>query len=91
MARPTTVAGSAADFMPPTRSLSALRETAAGCRGCELWKRSTQTVFGAGPRRASCSWASSPATRRISRHEATARFVDDLAKIPVFLSRHRAA
>jgi len=38
--------------MPPTRSLAALREAAAGCRACELWKRGTQTVFGAGPRRA---------------------------------------
>lgn len=38
--------------MPPVRSLAALREAAAGCRACELWKRGTQTVFGAGPRRA---------------------------------------
>jgi DNA polymerase len=53
MARPTTSTGSAADFMPLTRSLPALREAAAGCRGCDLWKRGTQTVFGAGPRRAS--------------------------------------
>ena len=52
MARPTTSTGSAADFMPPTRSLPALREAAAGCRGCDLWKRGTQTVFGAGPRQA---------------------------------------
>jgi len=52
MAPPVTETGSAADFMPPTRTLAALREAAAGCRGCELWKRGTQTVFGAGPRRA---------------------------------------
>jgi uracil-DNA glycosylase len=51
MPRPTAT-GSAADFMPPTRTLSAMREAAAGCRGCELYKRGTQTVFGAGPRRA---------------------------------------
>ena len=44
--------GSAADFLPPTRTLPALREAAAGCRGCELWRRGTQTVFGAGMRRA---------------------------------------
>ena len=50
MAPPATTKGSAADFMPPTRSLTALREAAAGCRACELWKRGTQTVFGAGPR-----------------------------------------
>ena len=48
MAPPATATGSAADFMPPTRTLPALREAAAGCRGCELWKRGTQTVFGAG-------------------------------------------
>lgn len=38
--------------MPSTRSLTALRQAAAGCRACELWKRGTQTVFGAGPARA---------------------------------------
>jgi DNA polymerase len=52
MAKATGSTGSAADFMPPTRSLPALREAAADCRGCDLWKRGTQTVFGAGPRRA---------------------------------------
>jgi DNA polymerase len=52
MAKAPASTGSAADFMPPTRSLPALREAAAGCRGCDLWKRGTQTVFGAGPRRA---------------------------------------
>jgi DNA polymerase len=29
-----------------------LREAAAGCRGCDLWKHATQTVFGEGPKRA---------------------------------------
>jgi uracil-DNA glycosylase family protein len=40
--------GSAADFLPPRRSLPALRTAAAGCRGCDLYKRGTQTVFGEG-------------------------------------------
>jgi uracil-DNA glycosylase family protein len=40
--------GSAADFLPQRRSLSALREAAAGCRGCHLWQVATQTVFGEG-------------------------------------------
>ena len=44
--------GSAADFLPERRTLSALREAAAGCRGCHLWTRGTQTVFGEGPRQA---------------------------------------
>src|SRR5215471_17827722 len=29
-------------------SLDELREAAAGCRACELWKTGTQTVFGEG-------------------------------------------
>jgi uracil-DNA glycosylase family protein len=41
--------GSAADFLPERRALSALREAAARCRGCPLWARGTQTVFGEGP------------------------------------------
>jgi DNA polymerase len=40
--------GSAADFLPATRSLPALREAAAGCRGCGLYRDATQTVFGEG-------------------------------------------
>jgi uracil-DNA glycosylase len=41
--------GSAADFLPRERTLAALRQAAATCRGCHLWERATQTVFGAGP------------------------------------------
>jgi DNA polymerase len=44
----TNEAGSAADFLPEKRSLSALQEAAAGCRGCRLWEIGTQTVFGEG-------------------------------------------
>jgi uracil-DNA glycosylase family protein len=44
--------GSAADFLPSRHSLPALRDAAAGCRGCELWKDATQTVFGEGTRNA---------------------------------------
>ena len=40
--------GSAADFLPPDHSLPALRSAADGCRGCGLYERATQTVFGAG-------------------------------------------
>jgi uracil-DNA glycosylase len=35
-------------FLPERRSLKALREAAAGCRGCHLWGGATQTVFGEG-------------------------------------------
>jgi DNA polymerase len=40
---------SAADFLPEELSLPALRGTAAACKGCDLWKLGTQTVFGEGP------------------------------------------
>ena len=42
---------SAADYLPERLNLTAVREAAAACRGCPLWKDATQTVFGAGPRR----------------------------------------
>jgi uracil-DNA glycosylase family protein len=44
---------SAADFLPENRTLKSLREAAAHCRGCELYRNATQTVFGAGALRAS--------------------------------------
>ncbi|HEY2138661.1 MAG TPA: UdgX family uracil-DNA binding protein, partial [Chthoniobacterales bacterium] len=33
-------------------NIETLREEAAGCRACHLWKNATQTVFGEGPQRA---------------------------------------
>jgi uracil-DNA glycosylase len=39
---------SAAEFLPPSRSLKALEEAVQGCRGCELYKDATQAVFGEG-------------------------------------------
>ena len=42
----------AADFIPERRTLTALREAAANCRGCSLYRNATQTVFGEGPRSA---------------------------------------
>jgi len=38
----------ATPFLPARPSLKALREAAAGCRGCHLWRGATQTVFGEG-------------------------------------------
>jgi DNA polymerase len=43
----------AAASIPPRPSLSRLREAAAGCRACELWRKGTQTVFGEGAPNAS--------------------------------------
>jgi uracil-DNA glycosylase len=52
MARRLDAPRSAADFMPARRTLPTLREAARHCRGCDLWTRGTQTVFGEGDRRA---------------------------------------
>jgi len=38
----------AAAPLPETHNLPKLREAAAGCRACDLWKTGTQTVFGEG-------------------------------------------
>jgi len=38
----------ATPFLPERRSLKALREAAAHCRGCHLHRHATQTVFGEG-------------------------------------------
>ncbi|MDQ3956483.1 MAG: UdgX family uracil-DNA binding protein [Actinomycetota bacterium] len=42
----------AAPLVPDRASLPSLREAAAGCTACELYKLGTQTVFGAGTRSA---------------------------------------
>ncbi|HLU26916.1 MAG TPA: UdgX family uracil-DNA binding protein [Glycomyces sp.] len=39
-------------FVPPSEDLGRLREAAATCEGCELFRDATQTVFGTGPERA---------------------------------------
>ena len=44
--------GSAENFFPDKLTLPSLREAAADCQACDLWKRGTQTVFGEGRRRA---------------------------------------
>ena len=41
-------ATSAEPFLPADRSLVALQEAALACRGCDLYERGTQTVFGEG-------------------------------------------
>jgi uracil-DNA glycosylase family protein len=42
----------AEDLIPPRPTLSSLKEIAADCHACDLWKKGTQTVFGEGRRRA---------------------------------------
>lgn len=41
-------ARSAADFLPERTDLTALRQAAKSCQGCDLYRDATQTVFGAG-------------------------------------------
>jgi uracil-DNA glycosylase family protein len=42
----------AAPLVPEKPTLPKLREAAAGCKACDLWKTGTQTVFGEGTRNA---------------------------------------
>ncbi|MGZ4270616.1 MAG: UdgX family uracil-DNA binding protein [Solirubrobacteraceae bacterium] len=48
----TEARGDATPFLPERKSLKALREAAAHCRGCHLYAPATQTVFSDGPKRA---------------------------------------
>ena len=41
----------ATPFLPERTSLKGLRDAAANCRGCHLWRGTTQTVFGEGRKR----------------------------------------
>ena len=40
------------DQIPARPTLKNVRDAAAGCRACDLYKKGTQTVFGEGPRKA---------------------------------------
>jgi uracil-DNA glycosylase family protein len=46
------VAETGSPLVPKKPTLPRLREAAAGCRACDLWKSGTQTVFGEGTRNA---------------------------------------
>jgi uracil-DNA glycosylase family protein len=46
------VATDASPLIPERGGMKALREAAAGCQACPLWRNATQTVFGAGPAKA---------------------------------------
>jgi DNA polymerase len=47
-----SLAETAAPLVPERPTVTRLREAAAGCRACPLWKDGTQTVFGEGPAKA---------------------------------------
>jgi uracil-DNA glycosylase family protein len=44
-----TESADATAFLPEHAGLDALRAAARDCRGCDLWRAATQTVFGVGP------------------------------------------
>src|SRR5579859_2963066 len=46
MAKPLPI--SAADYLPTRKTLPSLRDAVQRCKGCDLWKRGTQAVFGEG-------------------------------------------
>src|ERR1700745_3912867 len=48
MAQQSLLDETAAPLIPPRPSVKKLREAAAGCKACPLWKTATQTVFGDG-------------------------------------------
>jgi uracil-DNA glycosylase family protein len=48
MAQQSLFDETAAPLIPPRPSLKKLREAAAGCKACPLWKTGTQMVFGEG-------------------------------------------
>ena len=48
MGRRVNLERSAADFLPAGSTLRTLRDASRDCRGCDLWERGTQTVFGEG-------------------------------------------
>ncbi|HZX43254.1 MAG TPA: uracil-DNA glycosylase family protein, partial [Myxococcaceae bacterium] len=46
---PRTPKTTAAPWVPHHGGLTALQRAARECRGCDLWRNATQTVFGEGP------------------------------------------
>jgi len=51
MAQQSLLNETAAPLVPERPTLPKLREAAAGCKACPLWKTGTQTVFGEGARK----------------------------------------
>lgn len=49
---PRKPARSAAEYVPNSRNLKILADASRGCRGCDLYKNATQTVFGDGASKA---------------------------------------
>jgi uracil-DNA glycosylase family protein len=52
VARQLSLDETATPLIPESPTLPKLREAAAGCKACDLWKTGTQTVFGEGAKKA---------------------------------------
>src|SRR3982751_6839524 len=50
---PVKKQGDATPFLPKKPTITSLQEAARSCKGCDLWKNATQTVFGEGDSRPS--------------------------------------
>lgn len=46
------LSNSAARYIPPNPTIRRMQSASKSCRGCDLWKNATQTVFGEGPLKA---------------------------------------
>src|SRR6185437_5106513 len=49
----TKKSGDATPFLPEKPTITTLRHASQNCRGCDLWKNATRTVFGEGNSRPS--------------------------------------
>jgi len=81
-------AGSAAAYLLDRSTLTGLRHAARGCRGCPLWLRGAQTVFGeilATVHPSSILRSRSDEERR----SAMGRFVEDLAEAAAVAAARR--
>jgi len=50
--QPGTTSSAASELASAANTIAGLRQAAAGCKACDLWKNATQTVFGEGASRA---------------------------------------
>jgi uracil-DNA glycosylase len=48
MPREKTILPGPIDLIEPDASIADLRDSAQGCRGCDIWQRATQVVIGEG-------------------------------------------
>lgn len=92
---------SAREFLPKERTLETLRPAAQSCKGCDLYKNATQTVFGEGPERANVMFVGEqpgdqedrqgrpfvgPAGRLVDRALAEARIPREQVYVPMLLN-----